>query len=100
MLCSMMGAHLSLTKLLSYTICLNIKTMKIVRIPRMLQHFAFRDQDVTCPGLDFFMTAYGPAHFDSYFPSLSVHGLHKRTRSPTSKAFGLTFGSLHAFVSV
>jgi hypothetical protein len=29
-----------------------------------------------------------------------MRGLHKRTKSPTSKAFCFTFLSLHAFVSV
>jgi hypothetical protein len=51
------------------------------------------------PGLDLLATKYGPSHFGSNLPELSVCGLHKNTISPISKAFSFTFLSLQAFVS-
>jgi hypothetical protein len=45
------------------------------------------------------MITYGPSHFGSSLPELSVWGLHRRTRLPTLRSFSLTFRSLQDLVS-
>jgi hypothetical protein len=52
------------------------------------------------PGLDFSVTTDGSSQFDSSLLELSMRGLRKRTRSPTSKVLCFTFLSLHALVSI
>jgi hypothetical protein len=42
---------------------------------------------------------YGPIHLPSNLSVLSVRGLRKSSKLPTSKSRNLTFGSLHAHVS-
>jgi hypothetical protein len=47
----------------------------------------------------FSVTTYGPIHLASNLRVLSVRGLRRSTKLPTSNSCSLTFGSLHALVS-
>jgi hypothetical protein len=47
----------------------------------------------------FSVTTYGPTHLASNLLVLSVRGLRKSTKLPTSNSRNLTFGSLHALIS-
>jgi hypothetical protein len=78
---------------------LNEKMMKAICILGMLQHLALRISKEVAPDLDFSMTTYGLTHLASNLPKLSVRGLRKITKSPTSSSHNLTFRSLHAIVS-
>jgi hypothetical protein len=69
--------------------------MKVLCVPGVLQNSDKR----YAPRRIFSITTYDPIHLASNLPMLSVPGLHKSTKLPTSNSRNLTFGSLHVLVS-
>jgi hypothetical protein len=82
-----------------YSAVLNVKVMKIVGIPGMLQYFSFSVCKQSESDLVISVTIKGPTHFGSSFLETSVRGLHSSTRSLALMVFCFTFLSLQTLVS-
>jgi hypothetical protein len=86
-----------------FTKMLNIKATETVCVPECSNFGPCGSVRWYAPGLIFHLVfslmTYGPSHFDSSLSKLSVRGLRKRTRMPTSNSLFLTFGSLQDFIS-